>query len=228
MVDKNILLEIVDLSAKLGSCVAKNSYFMSGFGLSEATVKRSIQKLEQMGMITVTYKVARQGRKITPVQSDLVRPAQNELVPVQNELMYTPDKSDNNNEIFPKNDAEYKRVRENNISKDISENQGKGFGNPLVNYAIKEFKRVFGYPPSSQKQPVRNGAYTWIRSIQAKLKPTTPENELEVRTQKFITMQLEWLKRQQWADSVIGFRPLQTHLIKFIVDMKNGKSKRVA
>lgn len=59
-VEKCILLEIDSLDGEDG-CFATNAHFQEFFGISPATVTRSIKKLEEKGMIHVTYNTSKKG-----------------------------------------------------------------------------------------------------------------------------------------------------------------------
>ncbi len=50
--DRCLLSQIHYLSAKKGYCFAGNAYFAQFFEVSEGTVKRSLKKLEDMGLIS--------------------------------------------------------------------------------------------------------------------------------------------------------------------------------
>jgi len=137
LVDKNIYIEVLDLSTTSGVCTAKNSYFINGFGISEATVKRSLQKLELMEMIKVGYKVARQGRQIRLVQNELTRLAQNEPTLAQNELVSTGQKEDNSTIKPLKNEGEYKTKY-----KILSKDNSTGYGNDDINKFINKINSL--------------------------------------------------------------------------------------
>lgn len=52
ILDKLILSQISYLSAKKGYCFAGNEYFVNFFGVSTGSIKRSLQKMEKLGLIT--------------------------------------------------------------------------------------------------------------------------------------------------------------------------------
>ncbi len=221
LVDKNIYIEIIDLSATSGVCTAKNSYFMNGFGISEATVKRSLQKLEEMEMIRVGYKVARQGRQITLVQNELTRLAQNEPTLAQNDLVSIGQKVDDSTFKPVKNEGEYKReykiLSNDNTRPDV-------YGNALINYAISEFKRIIGYEPASR------GAYTsrmqarhWIQVIQRILRENLREGTDE-EVKVVITRQLESIKKEGGEWTLLRISPLKERVPKFIAQINGGRS----
>lgn len=137
LVDKNIYIEIFDLSASSGVCTAKNQYFISGFGISVATVKRSLQKLVDMGMIEVSYKVARQGREIRLVESEIKRLAQNEPGPAQNEPGQIINKNYDDTTEGLKNEVEYKTKY-----KILSKDNSTKYGNEDINKFISKINSL--------------------------------------------------------------------------------------